>query len=577
MTPKMRWKVLLVLVVVIFAGWRSSYTFRFLSMTDKELAEMPRDEAAQLEANAIRLGLDLQGGMHVVLEVDNEGVSAEQARQNMDRAQTTIRNRVDQFGVAEPSVQIEGSNRIIVQLPGLQDEQRAKRLIGRTALLEFVPVAGVGETDEAIMAIDEALAGQSPAGGETDDGEAVEEPDAAPVEGLLEEDANAALAEDEELASEIERIEREHPLMSRIVPLESYSQSPIRFVPESEVAEVKRQLASIDMAKVLPGPPGRAQKSRYRVAWDAETRQLTEDPERFRAFYVLESDTIMTGAQLATADVRRGLSEEYPNTPGLSLTFTSQGSREFADHTAAHIGEYIAILLDGVVHSAAVIQSRIPVGRPASLTGRFTDQEANDIAIVLQAGRIPAPMSVEYEYTVGPSLGRDSINLGIRAMLFGGILVVLFMLIYYRAAGAVAVAALVVNVLLVIALMASLPVNPRPALTLPGLAGIILTIGMAVDANVLIFERIREELRNQKTIRAAIRDGYERAFTTIMDANVTTLIAAAVLLYFGTGPVKGFGVTLSLGIIASMFTAVVATRVVFDLITSHWNVKHLSI
>jgi preprotein translocase subunit SecD len=162
-------------------------------------------------------------------------------------------------------------------------------------------------------------------------------------------------------------------------------------------------------------------------------------------------------------------------------------------------------------------------------------------------------------------------------MLIGGILVVLFMLIYYRAAGAVAVCALGGNILLIVAMMSSLPTSPKPALTLPGLAGIILTIGMAVDANVLIFERIREELRNQKTIRAAIRDGYERAFITIMDANITTLIAAAVLLWFGTGPIKGFAVTLSLGIIASMFTAIVATRVVFDLITVKWNVRHLSI
>jgi preprotein translocase subunit SecD len=236
----------------------------------------------------------------------------------------------------------------------------------------------------------------------------------------------------------------------------------------------------------------------------------------------------------------------------------------------------MAIVLDGKVQSAPVIQDRIGGGR-AVITGSFTLDEARDLALVLRAGALPAPVVIAEERTVGPSLGRDSVAQGIRAMIIGFLAVVLFMVIYYRLSGALAIAALVANLFVLVAVMSMLPVDPKPALTLPGLAGIILTIGMAVDANVLIFERIKEEIRNQKTIRAAIRDGYDRAFLTILDSNLTTLIAAAVLWKFGTGPVRGFAVTLSLGIIASMFTAIVATRVVYDFLTVHRNVKRLSI
>jgi SecD/SecF fusion protein len=547
MTSNMRWKVILVIVVLAFAAWKASYTFRYFSMSGEEKAAMSQDQLQALEGQALRLGLDLQGGMHVVLEVDKEGLSSDEASDAMDRALEVIGNRINQFGVAEPSIQREGEDRIIVQLPGLQDEQRAKTLIGKTALLEFVPVVPPGEMDLVFRAIDRALADTLAALGE-----AQEEPE-------LELPGDQA----EELA-------REHPFSYRARYLQN-----VAYFRVEDVEWAQAQLARINLDSILENPehPG---QPKYRISWDLESRVLPDGNE-YRAFYVLEHDALMTGAVVAAADIRPGLDPDYPNAPGVSLRLSRQGGRIFADHTGAHVGEYLALVLDGQVQNAAIIKSRIPAGTPASITGNFSDQEARDLMILLRAGKLPAPMTIVEERTVGPSLGRDSISLGLRAMLIGGILVVLFMIVYYKAAGAIAVGALVGNILLIVALMAGLPVNPRPALTLPGLAGIILTIGMAVDANVLIFERIREELRNQKTIRAAIRDGYERAFLTIMDANVTTLIAAAVLLYFGTGPVKGFAVTLSLGIIASMFTAIVATRVVFDLITVRWSVRHLSI
>jgi len=548
MTSKMRWKIVLVLVVLIWAAWRASYTFRFFSLSEEQKAATPAEQLEDLKNTSLNLGLDLQGGMHLVLEVDKEGLPADQASDVMERALEVIGNRIDQFGVAEPSIQREGDDRIIVQLPGLQDEQRAKRLIGRTALLEFVPVETPDQTDLTIRAIDRALRDTLAAHGELPP---------EPAEGMA--------------LSEAEQMERERPFSSRI----RFSMQ-IPFFLEEDVDWAEEQLARLDLDAVLPPDPEDPTRPRVRLGWDSETRTL-QDEKEYRAFYVLTSEALMTGSVVISADIRPGLDSDYPNAPGVSMRLTRAGGRAFADHTGNHIGEYVALVLDGVIHSAPVIRSRIPAGTPASITGNFTDEEARDLTILLRAGKLPAPMTIVEERTVGPSLGRDSVRQGVRAMMIGGLLVIIFMLVYYRAAGAVAVGALAGNILLIVAFMSSLPVSPKPALTLPGLAGIILTIGMAVDANVLIFERIREELRNQKTIRAAIRDGYERAFTTILDANVTTLIAAAVLLRFGSGPIKGFAVTLSLGILASMFTAIVATRVVFDLITVKWNVKHLSI
>jgi SecD/SecF fusion protein len=548
MTPNMRWKALLVVVVLVISAWKASYTFRYFALSDADKASMPAAELQSLEEQSLSLGLDLQGGMHLVLEVDKEGLPADEARDAMDRALEVIGNRIDQFGVAEPSIQQEGENRIIVQLPGLQDEQRAKRLIGRTALLEFVPVEPPDGIDVVFRMIDRALLEVMEAEGELP---------AEPVGDLP--------------AAEAERLALEHPFSARA---RYYGNTA--FFPAGEIEWANEQLARLDLDSVLPSKLEEPGVPRVRLRWGPENWTLA-DNEEYRPLYVLSSEAIMTGSVVVAADVRPGLDPDRPNSPGVSLRLTRQGGRIFAEHSGDHIGEYLAMILDDKVQSVPIIKTRIPAGTPASITGDFTDEQARDLSIMLRAGKLPAPMRVIEERTVGPSLGRDSIALGIRAMIVGGILVVLFMLVYYKAAGAVAIAALVANILLIVALMAGLPVNPRPALTLPGLAGIILTIGMAVDANVLIFERIREELRNQKTIRAAIRDGYERAFMTIMDANVTTLIAAGVLLRFGTGPIKGFAVTLSLGILASMFTAIVATRVAFDLVTIRWNVKHLSI
>jgi preprotein translocase subunit SecD len=285
--------------------------------------------------------------------------------------------------------------------------------------------------------------------------------------------------------------------------------------------------------------------------------------------FLLKKRAVLTGEYLTNARVM--IDSRY-NEPYVSLSFDSQGARLFEQITGENIQKRLAIVLDDNVNSAPVIQDKISGGH-AQITGRFTMDEARDLAIVLRAGALPAPVKIIEERTVGPSLGKDSIDKGIKSMIIGGIAVILFMAIYYNLSGLIANFALLLNIIFIAAGLAFFGAT----LTLPGMAGIILTIGMAVDANVLVFERIREELRLGTTARAAVDSGYSKALVTILDANITTLIAALVLFQFGTGPVKGFAVTLSLGIIASLFTALFITKVIFDYLLTVRRMKKISI
>ncbi|WP_282754808.1 protein translocase subunit SecD [Desulfuromonas thiophila] len=378
------------------------------------------------------------------------------------QALETLRNRVDQFGVSEPLLQRQSDNRILIQLPGVKDPQRAIDLLGKTARLEFKLVA------EGID-VAQAQAGQLPAGN--------------------------------------------------------------RLLYERRV--------------------------------DPRTGAVTEIP------LVVQERAVITGDLLSDAQVR--IDTRF-NEPYVAIDFNAVGAQRFDQITAANVGKRMAIVLDDTIYSAPTIRERI-AGGSAQISGSFTEQEATDLAIVLRAGSLPAPVQILENRTVGPSLGMDSIEQGLRSVLIGGLLVVALMLLYYRASGLVANLALVLNLVFILALLSLL----KATLTLPGLAGIVLTVGMAVDANVLVFERIREELRHGKSPRLAIDAGYARAFVTIVDANITTLIAALVLFQFGTGPVKGFAVTLSIGILASMFTAIFVTRFIFDFVLAGRKVKELSI
>jgi preprotein translocase subunit SecD len=382
----------------------------------------------------------------------------------LEQSLETIRNRIDQFGVSEPIIQREGTQDILVQLPGIQDPQRAKDLIGRTAVLEFKLVADVPESDDYIS-------GKKP-------------------------------------------------------------------MPQGT-----QVLSGVDVQRV----GGRAQ----------------------RAQYLVEAKTLMTGEVVADAIVRPATQLEGPH---VALELNPRGATVFDNLTGANVGRRLAIILDNTVYSAPVIRERIGGGH-ASITGNFDIKDARDLAIVLRAGALPAPVHVLEERTVGPSLGQDSIRAGIRSFVVGGSLVFIFMLLYYRFAGLLADMALMLNILYLMAALAAFGAT----LTLPGIAGIVLTIGMAVDANVLINERIREELRLGKTARAAIEAGYQRALPAILDTNTNTLLAGAILFQFGSGPVRGFAVTLCLGVISSVFTAVVGTRVVYDYLLTYRRLQTVSV
>jgi SecD/SecF fusion protein len=434
MTNNLKWKIVLILVIVALACIFAYPPFDILDKNGN--VWMP---------GRLKLGLDLKGGMHLVLRVDTSKLDEESRKDAAERALEVVRNRIDEFGVSEPSIQLQGRDKILIQLPGITDPERAKEIIGRTALLEFKLV-------------------------ETDPEKRKENPEAY--------------------------------------------------------------------------------------------EEKTHDDETLW----LEKSTPLTGAEIKTAY----MGMDNIGSPDVRLEFKSKGAKIFAKITGDNIGRRLAIVLDGKIHSAPVIKTKIPDGN-AQITGQFTAEEATDLAIVLKAGALPAPLVIEEDRTISPSLGKDSIEKGVKAAIVGSILVVAFMAIYYMFAGMVANLALCLNLIILLAALSLF----RAALTLPGIAGIALTMGMAVDANVLIFERIREELNIGKTLGAGIIAGYKKAFLTIFDSNLTTLITGIILFYVGTGPVRGFAVTLSIGIIISMFTAIVVTRVVFDLMTLRQKITRL--
>jgi len=502
----------------------------------------------------LKLGLDLQGGMHLVLEVDTEGLPTETAENAIKSAQQIITNRIDQFGVAEPTIQKIGKKRILVQLPGLRDAGRAKDLIGKTALLEFQLVAKTEDIRNTVEAIDEYFKSNYD---KYDYLKTLEAEQATAVEEALFESENADSLADSTAAA-LEETSHDH-LFSSLVAV--YGQ---RLIVRPENLDLFRKVINLpEIKEIMPEGVvillGKVDKDNIQGA---------------RPVYFLYDNVELTGTHLKNADVRigQGMDPKIANKPYVSLKFDNEGARIFANVTGNHINEQLAIVLDDIVHSAPVINDKIRDGN-AMITGIGEMEEAKDLAIVLNAGNLPAPVNIVEERTVGPTLGSDSIKAGFKAAIIGLIIVMLFMIIYYKLSGVIANIALIGNILIILAVLTML----NASLTMPGIAGIILTIGMAVDANVLIFERIREELRAGKTVRTAVDNGYKRAVITIADANITTLITAIVLYQFGTGPIRGFAVTLSIGILASMFTAIVVTKAIFDGVITRKPRKQLSI
>ena len=604
-----------------------------------------RKKIMKARKKAVKRGLDLQGGMHLLLEVDlvqlmynlarerdprldrilkliderlrlypqanfkdvvtqcfsdenlklsqyfgeageSDGTVLDyidkQADDAIDRSLEILRNRIDQFGVSEPSIQKQGSRRIVLELPGVQDPSRARDLIGRTALLEFKLLTDPEKVQQFLQDIDKLIISRKKAeetasidleaGFEvvdedekaltTDTTQAVDE---EPFDFSAEVEKDIAGAESDTGAVDFE-IAEEAPFTSLLRGVRGDVA-----VPSENLQQVRTILADPEVGKLLP------EGSQY--IWSAKP-ELAGDGEEYHLLYVLKSEAELIGSALTDARVEIGSGYNNPGQAGqpvVSLTMNRKGARKFARITGANIDKRLAIVLDDRVYMAPNIRSKIPNGR-AIIEGSASVDEANDLAIVLRAGALPTSVVVEEERTVGPSLGRDSIRKGTNSAVIGMIIVVIFMAIYYGMSGMIANVALLLNIALIFGGLAFFGAMGMGAtLSLPGIAGIILTIGIAVDANVLIFERIREELETGKTVWHAIAAGYDRAFVTILDANVTTLIAAIVLLQFGTGPLRGFAVTLAIGIVASLFTAIVVTRLIFDYITSRKTLTRLSI
>jgi SecD/SecF fusion protein len=562
MKQSLKVRAAIIIAVVLVSLWWLYPTWQVTQITDEMrleaqgnpelLAEIEKIEDGKI----IRKGLDLEGGMYIVLEIDDEGMTTAQAKDALDRVVEILRNRIDQFGVSEPDIKPMGTTRIIIQLPGLQDVERAKSLIGTTARLEFKLVRPLEDYQTVVDKLDNTFKATASIEEEV---EVVAEIEEVEQETALEGLDALPTENQEELDAEFIA---DHPFTSKLMFNEQFASwfgTPL-FVSAENIAEVTAMLESSE-ARVIP-------KS-MELQFHTDSVELGQGMTGY-PLYLLDKHGSLTGDRLTNATSRGD-----PDQPGqflVSMSLDRKGARLFSKATSENVGRNLAITLDGKVNSAPRINERIGGGQ-ASISGSFTAQEAQDLALLLRAGALPVDVKIEEERTVGPSLGQDSVTQGMRAALYGLLAVVVFIVIYYRGSGLIVVLALITNLVILMGVLAQFGL----VLTLPGIAGIILTIGMAVDANVLINERIREELRRDKTARAAVDSGYANATRTIVDANVTTLIAAGILLWFGAGPIKGFAVTLSIGILTSMFTSLVLTRVIMELVTKNRARSGLSI
>ena len=632
MNSKLTPRFLIIALVLTWAVWAIWPTIQYQGLSEVEKETLREEGKLEiLESRTIKQGLDLKGGMYIVLEVDlptlvenlainkdnklNSALNSiraqlklspeadffslfsnvsdqenlklsryyydygssneiiltalgEESEDAINRVLEILQNRVDQFGVAEPTIQKQGSQRIIVELAGVQDSDRARSLLESTALLEFFIVKDITTTNQIMAKIDQALIGNKDISNIAKNDQTIEQNSA-----ITDDDGTVSVTElfgessDEsnvDSSAVTPDIVAEQPFSGMLrnlgntigVPVKnSYSVRKMLDLPE-----VKERLAAIGGTFMFSNK-----------AQDYPT--VDGDVESVYSLFLLEDQAELTGGVVEEAKANLGpQGTTSAGQPIVNLSMNSDGARKWSIITGSNVGRQVAIVLDNKVHMAPNIREKIS-GGGTLIEGFANIDEAKDIAIVLRAGALPAPVDIIEERVVGPSLGADSVRSGTRSVVIGLIIVLIFMLIYYRAAGTIADFALIWNIVLVLAVLASL----QATLTLPGIAGLILTVGMSIDANVIIFERIREELRKGKTPKAAIDGGYDRALTTIIDANVTTLIAALVLWQFGTGPIKGFATVLFWGILISMFTAIFVTRTIFNSFTGRKNLNKLSI
>jgi SecD/SecF fusion protein len=604
---KNRGKIILIIAAVALSLYSLYPTYKDHQL-HKELSQLSGQDSLQFleereaeiresRQKRIKLGLDLQGGMRVVLEVDVpklledlarnkddafaqiiKEVRAEakrsdespvlllrkkfeerkirmsryyrnlrdtddevynfledESRKAIDRGMEIVRNRVDQYGVSEPSIQKLGGTRIIVELPGVTKEAEVRQLLQGTALLEFKLLKEPEQVYKVMESIDKALATSV-----TDTADTL-------LAATKSEDTTKISTPEGDLTPE--EFAKKHPFFA--VALVDHQRFPGEaIVAEENKDKVRRLLDRPEVQRVIPQD--------VQFVWGAKPLPLSQG-KKYYPLYAVKRSAELTGGVIVNA--RATIDPNY-NRPIVTMEMNSEGARDWARITGANIKKRIAIVLDNAVFSAPVVQNKI-IGGNSQIEGMDNLDEARLLEIVLKAGALPAPVDIVEQRSVGPSLGEDSIRSGLFSALLATMLTVVFMLVYYRTGGGVADLALVFCLLFILAVLAGF----QGTLTLPGIAGIILTLAVAVDANVLIFERIREELATGKTMRAAIDAGYSKAFTAIFDSNLTTFLTGIVLYQFGSGPVQGFALTLMIGIAASMFSAIFITRVIFEAMT----------
>ena len=573
-------------------------SLRYAMLSEESISSLSKEEVDYYDAKTIKQGLDLKGGIYIVLEVDlpqlidnlaknkdnnfdlflidlkneynstsgdffsifeeladkndlklpryfiNYGKTKDQiiaqlslqSEDSIRRVIEIIQNRVDQFGVAEPTIQKQGNNRVIVELAGIQDSERARDLLQSTALLELMIVKDIESTNVLIRQLDSITATSN----------------------------EKAVNNDNEINELFDTTGSDNLNFSSLL----ISVGGNLAISSKNLSSFKDILSQANVKQILDATNSTVLISNSSIAL---VNEIGEE-EEFYTLYHLFNNAELTGGVIEDAQMRLSQAGVTAGQAVVEVEMNSEGSREWARITGANINNRIAIVLDRKVHMAPVIRSQI-FGGGTVIEGLDSIEEAEDIAIVLRAGALPVPVTIAEERTVGASLGADSVTKGTLSMAIGLLLVVIFIVLFYKMSGLIASFSVMWTLILLLGVLALL----EATLTLPGIAGLILTVGMSVDANVIIFERIKEELRNGKSVRSAIDSGYERAITTIVDANLTTGIAAAVLYQYGSGPIKGFATVLFWGIIVSMFTAIIVTRFVFDFVTSRKNIEKLSI
>ena len=538
------WMVVVILAIIISFVLLFP-TLEFYSGEPETLKQENPSKYYSLKSRALKLGLDLQGGVHIVLQVkDPRGGEVSSSIQ--DQVLEKIRIRVDKYGIIEPEIMKSGVDQIVVDLPGYTDIDTAKTLIGSTAQLQFHLLRSREECEALILAIDSVLAQQLESGEEQTGEEAAESRERDSTEQALVELFGEDIADTSVAEFDEEDFEKTRPFSALF---DRWIESGWWEITMENFYKAQQYLEMPEVQAVIP--------SNYALMWG--TRPRMSGDRDFQSLYVLNANIEMTGESLVSAK------EAYDQLrrPVVNFELNSDGARKFSSLTGKHIGDQLAIVIDGRVESEPEIQSRISKNGQITMGGDATISEAYLLAILLKAGSLPADVDILQSTVVGPALGKDSIQKGQTAAIIGLLLVVFFMAMYYKLSGIIADIALLLNILFVLAFMVIPGVNAT--LTMPGSAGIILTVGLSVDSNVLIFERIREELRTGKTVRASIDAGYDRALLTIIDSHVTTLITALFLFIFGSGPVRGFAVTLSIGVFLSLFTALFITKIIFDM------------